>query len=60
METYGKGRNMLDRVFGPDNYRFLTMTISRRCPFVCTFCTATKFWGRTIRYRNTESVLDEM
>lgn len=60
MDVYGKGRNALDRIFGPDNYRFLTMTISRGCPYTCTFCTATNFWGRTIRYRDTNSVLDEM
>ncbi len=60
MHIYGNGRNMLDRIFGSDEYRALTMTISRGCPHGCTFCTAKNFWGRTIRYRDTESVLDEM
>ncbi len=60
MHIYGRGRNMLDRIFGPRNYRALSMTISRGCPFACKFCTAKNFWGRRIRYRDTESALDEM
>ncbi len=60
MHIYGKGRNMLDRIFGPNEYRTLSMTISRGCPHGCTFCTAKNFWGRSIRYRDTEAVLDEM
>jgi len=60
MHIYGRGRNVLNRIYSPGNYRALTMTFSRGCPFACTFCTAKHFWGRVIRYRNTELVLDEM
>jgi len=60
MHVYGRGRNMLDRIFGPKNYRALSMTISRGCPFACKFCSAKNFWGRKIRYRDAKSVLDEM
>lgn len=60
MHVYGRGRNMLDRVFGPKQYRALSMTISRGCPYACKFCSAKNFWGRKIRYRDTKSVLDEM
>ena len=58
MEVYGKGRSPLDRIL--PEYKALSMTISRGCPFVCTFCSATQFWGRRIRYRETKDVLDEM
>jgi len=60
MHIYGRGRNVLDRIYGPGNYRALTMTISRGCTNACTFCNAVNFWGRIIRYRDTETVLDEM
>jgi len=60
MNMYGRGRNVLNRIYGPNNYRALTMTIARGCTFACTFCTAKQFWGRVIRYRDTDSVLDEM
>jgi len=60
MHVYGRGRNMLDRIFGAKNYRALSMTISRGCPFACKFCSAKNFWGRRIRYRDAGSVLDEM
>lgn len=60
MHIYGRGRNMLDRIFGAKNYRALSMTISRGCPFACKFCSAKNFWGRRIRYRDAVAVLDEM
>lgn len=60
MHIYGRGRNMLDRIFGAKKYRALSMTVSRGCPFACKFCSAKSFWGRKIRYRDTTSVLDEM
>lgn len=60
MYIYSRGRNMLDRIYGPGNYKALSMTISRGCAHACTFCNAVNFWGRIIRYRDTESVLDEM
>jgi len=59
MHLYGKGRNWVNRVYN-EEYNALSMTVSRGCPYVCTFCTATNFWGRKIRYRDTETVLDEM
>ncbi|MGR6836623.1 B12-binding domain-containing radical SAM protein [Syntrophomonas erecta] len=33
---------------------------SRGCPFDCTFCSVTPMFGRKYRYRNTESVLEEL
>lgn len=61
MEKYGHGRSVLDRIFGSkENYRALEMCISRGCPYECSFCNAMNFWDRRLRYRDTESVLDEM
>ena len=33
---------------------------SRGCPYNCDFCSVTKFFGRTVRYRPIESVVDEI
>lgn len=60
MHLYGRGRNALARIYGDRAFRPLEMTISRGCPFLCSFCNAMNFWDRKLRYRKTESVLDEM
>ncbi len=61
MDQYGNGRSVLDRIYGDkSNYRELSMCVSRGCPYECTFCNAMNFWDRKLRYRDTESVLDEM
>lgn len=60
MDLYGNGRNVLDRLYEHGSYKIGQMTISRGCPYNCTFCTSTVFWNRRIRYRDTESVLEEM
>lgn len=33
---------------------------SRGCPYRCAFCSSSSFWGRTVRFRSAENVLDEM
>ena len=58
MNLYGQDKCGLDRIY--DKYKSLNMTISRGCAHACTFCIAKQFWGRKIRYRDMESVLDEM
>lgn len=60
MNAYGKGRNMLDRIYGVGNYNYHNLTISRGCPYSCSFCTSAVFWNHHIKYRDTESVLTEM
>ncbi len=33
---------------------------SRGCPFECTYCNTPIFWGKKVRYRNPQSVVDEV
>ena len=33
---------------------------SRGCPFNCDFCSVTRFWGREVRYRPIEDVVQEI
>ncbi len=33
---------------------------SRGCPYSCTFCARKPIWGKSIRYRTAESVVDEL
>lgn len=39
---------------------FMNMITSRGCPYRCTFCSSTNFWGNKYRTRSPENVLDEM
>ncbi|MET0385677.1 MAG: radical SAM protein [Polyangiales bacterium] len=53
------------RELGPlTRYRALStpisMTTSRGCPFQCIFCVGRKLVGAKVRWRNAESVVDEM
>lgn len=36
------------------------LTTSRGCPFACTFCASPSFWGRRVRFRSLENILDEI
>jgi magnesium-protoporphyrin IX monomethyl ester (oxidative) cyclase len=40
--------------------RFSPIVTSRGCPAKCTFCSASKVWGRRYRFRSAENVLKEM
>lgn len=33
---------------------------SRGCPFSCTFCATSKYWGRRIRFRSVENIIKEL
>lgn len=60
-EFYATGmRHFVNRVEDLDDVRLATMTASRGCPFSCTFCASKNFWGNRMRYRDPESVVDEM
>ena len=39
---------------------FMNLITSRGCPYRCTFCSSTNFWGNAYRTRSVENVLEEM
>ncbi len=39
---------------------YTTMMTSRGCPGLCTFCSSPPFYGRKIRYRSVESMIEEL
>jgi radical SAM superfamily enzyme YgiQ (UPF0313 family) len=45
------------RLFGK---RVLPIITSRGCPFQCSFCVASRMFGKQYRMRSSESVLDEL
>jgi anaerobic magnesium-protoporphyrin IX monomethyl ester cyclase len=36
------------------------MITTRGCPFSCTFCSQQVLWGKKVRFRSVENILDEM
>ena len=39
---------------------FMNLITSRGCPYRCTFCSSTNFWGNAYRTRSVANVLEEM
>jgi len=42
------------------NFPVAPITTTRGCPFECTFCASPKLWGRTLRYRSPQNVVEEI
>lgn len=36
------------------------MMTSRGCPFSCIYCASSKFWGKRVRFRSIENVIEEI
>lgn len=49
---------LVDILKGP--YKFRAVFTMRGCPYRCTFCSVSKFFGDTIRYRAVETVVEEV
>ncbi|WP_291999936.1 radical SAM protein [Caldivirga sp.] len=40
--------------------RIIHVMASRGCPYGCSFCSTSYYWGRLIRYRSAKNVVDEI
>lgn len=67
--VYGKPVQNLDVLPQPDFslikgyksvFSILPVSTSRGCPFDCTFCSVTKMFGRTYRFRSAANVMEEL
>ncbi len=45
---------------GKKHFRTIPVMTSRGCPYNCSFCSVTLMFGRRYRFRDTESVLNEL
>ena len=41
-------------------YQEVGIHTSRGCPYYCTFCSTSPLWGRKVRYRSPDSVVNEI
>ncbi len=49
------------RTIGVDaQSQFEFIITSRGCPAACTFCSSPEFWGRSLRFRSAENMLEEV
>ncbi|HZM71623.1 MAG TPA: radical SAM protein [Candidatus Cryosericum sp.] len=49
------------RTIGVDpQSQFEFIITSRGCPAACTFCSSPEFWGRGLRFRSAQNMLDEV
>jgi len=50
----------LEKYFKNSGDKILFFEGSRGCPFRCTFCSTYLVWGRNIRYKNVDNLIDEI
>ena len=50
-------KNGIKRTYG---YKIVPVQTSRGCPFDCEFCSVTGMFGKKIRYRSTENIIEEL
>lgn len=50
----------LNLVAGYEKVKITPIATSRGCPFECSFCSVTTFWGKRYRFRSAENVLREL
>ncbi len=61
-DYYRYGRHIIQKFedYEGKELKLTTITGTRGCPFNCSFCMSRQIWGRCLRTRNPESVLDEI
>lgn len=47
-------------IFNHYNYPQYSIIMSRGCPYSCSFCSTSKFWGHRVRMRSADSVANEI
>jgi radical SAM superfamily enzyme YgiQ (UPF0313 family) len=61
MEYYFKeGKSFLYRIFKKDEIKLGAITATRGCPNQCTFCSSNRFFHHIWRYREVDSVIEEI
>jgi radical SAM superfamily enzyme YgiQ (UPF0313 family) len=43
-----------------DYTEFMPIITTRGCPYKCTFCASTFFWGSSVRFRSIENIIEEI
>lgn len=61
-DYYRYGRHFIQRYeeFEGKELKIATVIATRGCVFDCSFCLSKEIWGRKLRVRNPENVLDEI
>ena len=47
-------------LFDKDKYQVMSITTSRGCPYACAYCSATNFWGYSVRFHAVDYVEREL
>ncbi|MFX0091906.1 MAG: B12-binding domain-containing radical SAM protein [Candidatus Hodarchaeota archaeon] len=47
-------------LFELERYKIISSITSRGCPYNCTYCSATHFWRKKVRYRSIPKVIEEI
>jgi radical SAM superfamily enzyme YgiQ (UPF0313 family) len=53
-------RELLRDARGYDSEDMGLVMGSRGCPFQCTYCASKNMWGRKVRYRSVQNIIDEI
>lgn len=55
-----KNERNISQAYKDNGIRITSVLSSRGCPYMCSFCCSKNVWGKTVRYRSPNNVLDEI